>query len=148
MAVATFDTLKFANALKAAGVPAPQAEAQAAAFAEVIQANFKELATREDIAAVRAEIATLRADLERVETELRTEIGRAAETAKKDLEQAVQVLRQEMAILKQELIARFDTMAAKQGGEIYLLKWMFGATFTVVVATLWLVIRLSFARLP
>lgn len=43
MAVATFDTLKFANTLKAAGVPDKQAEAQAVAFAEVIQANFKEL---------------------------------------------------------------------------------------------------------
>jgi hypothetical protein len=49
MAVATFDTLKFANTLKAAGVPDKQAEAQAAAFAEVVQANFKDLATKEDV---------------------------------------------------------------------------------------------------
>src|SRR5687768_10335893 len=49
MAVATFDTLKFANTLKAAGVPDKQAEAQAAAFAEVIQLNFKELATKDDL---------------------------------------------------------------------------------------------------
>ena len=32
MAVATFDTLKFANSLKAAGVPDKQAEAEAAAI--------------------------------------------------------------------------------------------------------------------
>jgi hypothetical protein len=49
MAVATFDTLKFANILKAAGVPPAQAEAQAVAFAEVVQANFKELVTKEDL---------------------------------------------------------------------------------------------------
>ena len=51
MAVATFDTLKFANTLKAAGVPDKQAEAQAVAFAEVIQLNLKELVTKEDLAA-------------------------------------------------------------------------------------------------
>ena len=51
MAVATFDTLKFANALKAAGVPDKQAEAEAAVLSEVMQANFKELATKEDLTA-------------------------------------------------------------------------------------------------
>jgi G3E family GTPase len=49
MAVATFDTLKFANTLKAAGVPPAQAEAQAVAFAEVIQLNLKELVTKDDL---------------------------------------------------------------------------------------------------
>ncbi len=47
MAMATFDTLKFANTLKAAGVPPAQAEAQA--FAEVMQLNLKELVTRDDL---------------------------------------------------------------------------------------------------
>ena len=45
----TFDTLKFANRLKSAGVPSAQAEAEAEALAEVFDANLKELATREDI---------------------------------------------------------------------------------------------------
>lgn len=49
MAVATFDTLKFANTLKAAGVPEKQAEAQAVAFAEVIQINLKDLVTKDDL---------------------------------------------------------------------------------------------------
>ena len=35
MATITFDTLKFANALKEAGVPAAQAEAEAMALSEV-----------------------------------------------------------------------------------------------------------------
>jgi G3E family GTPase len=51
MPVATFDTLKFANTLKAAGVPDKQAEAQAVAFAEVIQINLKDLVTKDDLAA-------------------------------------------------------------------------------------------------
>lgn len=68
MPVATFDTLKFANTLKAAGVPAPHAEAEAAAIGEVLQINFKELATKDDLKEslknakdeLRAEIAHLR----------------------------------------------------------------------------------------
>lgn len=52
MAVATFDTLKFANTLKEAGVPPQQAEAQARALGEVVQLNFKELVTKDDLAAV------------------------------------------------------------------------------------------------
>ncbi|MBK6402090.1 MAG: DUF1640 domain-containing protein [Rhodocyclaceae bacterium] len=49
MSAMTFDTLKFANRLKSAGVPSAQAEAEAEALAEVFDANLKELATREDI---------------------------------------------------------------------------------------------------
>jgi hypothetical protein len=49
MAIAAFDTLKFANTLKAAGVPDKQAEAQAVAFGEAFQVNLKELATKEDL---------------------------------------------------------------------------------------------------
>ena len=45
IAVATYDTLKFANTLKAAGVLDRQAEAQAVAFPEVIQINLKDLVT-------------------------------------------------------------------------------------------------------
>jgi hypothetical protein len=49
MASFTFDTLKFANKLKAAGVPAEHAEAEAAALSEVLEVNLKELATKEDL---------------------------------------------------------------------------------------------------
>jgi hypothetical protein len=46
MATVTFDTLKFANKLKAAGVPPEQAEAEAAVLSEVLEVNLKELATK------------------------------------------------------------------------------------------------------
>lgn len=57
MPVATFDTLKFANKLKAAGIPAPQAEAEAEALGEALQLNLKDLATKEEL---KAEISHLR----------------------------------------------------------------------------------------
>jgi len=49
MASLTFDTLKFANKLKAAGVPPEQAEAEAVVLSEVLEVNLKDLATKEDL---------------------------------------------------------------------------------------------------
>jgi hypothetical protein len=49
MAVATFDTLKYAKALRAAGVSEEQAEAQSAALMEALQVNLKELANKDDL---------------------------------------------------------------------------------------------------
>jgi hypothetical protein len=45
MTTLTFDTLKFANRLKASGVPDKQAEAQA----EILQTNLSEVATKRDL---------------------------------------------------------------------------------------------------
>ena len=55
-----FDTLKFANTLKDAGVPSAQAEAEATALSEVLEVNVKELVTKEDL---HREIDTLRREM-------------------------------------------------------------------------------------
>jgi hypothetical protein len=47
VAAITFDTLKFANKLKSAGVPDKQAEAEAEALSEALEVNLKELVTKE-----------------------------------------------------------------------------------------------------
>src|SRR5207249_3861812 len=57
MTTVTFDTLKFANRLKAAGVPDNQAEAFADAFKEA--QGEAELATKADIAEIRQEMKAL-----------------------------------------------------------------------------------------
>lgn len=49
MATISFDTLKFSNTLKAAGVPSAQAEAEATALADVFEVNLKDLVTKEDM---------------------------------------------------------------------------------------------------
>lgn len=49
MTTVTFDTLKFANTLKAAGVPPAQAEAEAVAISEVLEVNLKDLVTKDDM---------------------------------------------------------------------------------------------------
>jgi hypothetical protein len=54
----TFDTLKFANRLKQAGISAEHAEAEASALADALGGS--ELVTRQDL---QIEIAPLRADM-------------------------------------------------------------------------------------
>lgn len=49
MAAVTFDTLKFANRLKQAGVPDKQAEAEAEVLAEALQVNLQNLASKDDL---------------------------------------------------------------------------------------------------
>jgi len=55
----TFDTLKYANILKKAGVSPEQAEAQAEALSDVLEVNLKELATKGDLALMRKDLDAL-----------------------------------------------------------------------------------------
>ena len=68
MSTLTFDTLKFANRLKTAGVPAVQAEAEADALSEVLETNLSELATKSDL-------LELRKDLQHVEERFDTKLA-------------------------------------------------------------------------
>ena len=72
MAAITFNTLKFANTLKAAGVLPAQAEAEAAALSEVLEINFKELASKEDL---KHEVELLRRDMHDMEQRLIIKLG-------------------------------------------------------------------------
>lgn len=61
MTTLTFDTLKFANRLKSAGVPAPQAEAEAEALADAFsEAMDAQLASKSDIHRIERELIVLR----------------------------------------------------------------------------------------
>jgi hypothetical protein len=75
MTAITFDTLKFANTLKAAGVPPAQAEAEAVALSEVLEVNLKDLATKED----------LRLEIRDLEQRMEAKIDKTASDLKVDL---------------------------------------------------------------
>lgn len=124
MAVVTFDTLKFANTLKAAGVPEKQAEAQASAFAEVMHVNLKDLVTKDD--------------LDRGLGDLKTEVLRAVLDLRSEL--SVQIDSSE-----KKLNAKIDNMDTKFHGENVLLRWMVGV---VLLGTLMLLARSFFLRGP
>lgn len=54
MSTITFDTLKFANRLKSAGVPPAQAEAEAEALAEALSSS--DIATKADLIELKMDI--------------------------------------------------------------------------------------------
>jgi len=100
MSTLTFDTLKFANRLKTAGVPAGHAEAEADALSEVLETNLGELATKSDLREVESKI-------EKTELVLRQEItGTAA------------AIRQEMSEMKFDLLKWMIGLAVAQAGLI------------------------------
>ncbi|MGQ0595052.1 MAG: DUF1640 domain-containing protein [Gammaproteobacteria bacterium] len=64
MATITFDTLKFVERLKAAGVPEGQAKAEAEALIDALsESTSLTLATKQDIAELRMELRELKVDL-------------------------------------------------------------------------------------
>ena len=65
MVAITFDTLKYANKLKAAGVPDKQAEAEAEVLSEALEVNLKELVTKEDLLATQKDLHRDIGDLRR-----------------------------------------------------------------------------------
>jgi hypothetical protein len=67
-----FDTLKYANTLKAAGVPEQQAEAGARALQDVLEVNLGDLATREQLYSAKDH---LRTELAQVESRLEVKIA-------------------------------------------------------------------------
>jgi len=71
MSVLAFNTLEFADRLKAAGVPTGQAEAQARAMAEVLANSREDLATNADLRDLKSDLRELRAEIH----QLRTEVG-------------------------------------------------------------------------
>ena len=73
MAIATFDTLRFAKKLKACVVPDKQAEGETEAFAEIIQLNLLEIATKDHL---KHSINGLARDIANLEKDMR--VGFAA----------------------------------------------------------------------
>ena len=94
-----FDTLAYVKKLKEAGVPEVQAEAQAEAFAEIID---ERLATNQGMKEL--EVA-LKRDLKELETTLKHDMKELETTLKRDMK--------ELEIrLKHDLTLRFGTMMA------------------------------------
>jgi hypothetical protein len=78
-----FDTLKYSDTLKAAGVSESQARAQATALADAFEAHFDRLATKDDLRhlagelrhELRNEVGGLRNEIRLVDTNLQGQIG-------------------------------------------------------------------------
>jgi len=99
MATVTFDTFKFVETLKEAGVPEPQTKAFSTAVQESHEAA--DLATKADLREYRSAI---RGDLEKLDIGLRHEISDLRKDVNAKFETSTTVRRQEMSDLKFELL--------------------------------------------
>jgi len=108
MAVASFDTLKFARQLKQAGVPPEQAEAQADAMADALHTGIQDLATKADVKDIQKEIEGVRQKVELLKQELTSEI----KIARQELRSEIQTLKAESESHVQAL--RFEIQSSVQ----------------------------------
>jgi hypothetical protein len=116
MSTSAFDTLKFANRLKAAGISGEFAEAQADALSEVLETRTGNLVTNNDLEKIEARIEksqlVTKNELERLETSLNAKIEKSGHTTRNEIE-------------KLDLRIR---------GEMNLVRWMFGVIVTGIAS--------------
>ena len=86
-----FDSLSYANRLKAAGMDAGLAEVQASAMTEVIQGQSQNLSTKQ-------EVQQLGQDLHKDMQSLRVELQKDMQSVRVDFQKDMQLLEQRMVI--------------------------------------------------
>ena len=89
MKAANFDSLTYANRLKAAGMDGGLAEVQASALTEVIQDHFQSLSTKQEV--------------QQLSLDLRKEIQLQGQDLRKDMQLQGQELRKDMQLLRLEV---------------------------------------------
>jgi gas vesicle protein len=149
-AAVIFDTLKFADRLKEAGVAPPLAEAQARAFSEalgetdVVTKADLQVAKAElqaDIWATKSEVRATRSDLQAEIQTTKSDLQAEIQTTRSDLQAEIQTTRSDLQAEIQDLRSDFRD----QKTELRIVKWMVG----VVIAWLMAVRLLPFViRLP
>ncbi len=118
MTVATFDTLKYFNNLKEAGLPDKQAAAHVAVMSEALAVNLKEFVTKDDLkSALTVTEERLDARIKATEERLDAKISLLRTELKADLRE-----------IEQRLTAKFDlvpgcsaTLIALGGTAVFLL---------------------------
>jgi predicted nucleic acid-binding Zn-ribbon protein len=111
-----FDTLKYAEALKATGVNEEQAKGQARALADALEESF---ITKADLLETKSD---LRAEIVAVKTDLQHEIV----AVKTDL---------------QEIKAKLEARIGRLEGKVNLLQWMVGFNTALLVLVLGILLR-------
>jgi len=149
---ATFDILKFTRALRDAGVPEKQAEAEATVLAEVFSINFRDVTTKDDLKhAVEAVEVKIR------ETELRLsaridQLGGQVNGRIDQLDRLVNsridnsevkvasqfdLVRSEMREMEQRLLSKIDKVDGRidqQNVSMNHIKWLLGLLVTLCVS--------------
>ena len=100
MKAANFDSLTYANRLKAAGMDGGLAEVQASVMTEVIQDHFHSLSTKQEVQQLSLD---LRKEIQLQGQDLRKEIQLQGQDLRKDMQLQGQELRKDMQLLRLEV---------------------------------------------
>jgi hypothetical protein len=138
--VVAFDTLKYVKRLKAAGVPDPQAEAEAEALAEVLAVHLGELATKRDLkdqeTVLRRDIQELAVATQRDLKDQETVLRRDIKDAETRLQAEITALSSRIDLVEMRLGGHLDTLKAELGTELRYIKWLGGVIVGALVALL------------
>jgi hypothetical protein len=136
MHTVTFDTLKFANTLKNAGVDIRQAEAQAQALSEALGSGIDRLATKNDLELLRSAV---RADMNNLQVATKADMA----SLRADFDSLRMETKADSASLKAD-IECFKVSTDKKFVDLELrMTLKFGAMLAVAVSVLIAVLKVS-----
>jgi uncharacterized phage infection (PIP) family protein YhgE len=120
MPLIAFDTLAFANKLKAVGMDPKIAEAQAELQADVLnELSIGQLATKKDVQELKTDMRELRTELKTDMQELRTELKSDMQELRTELKTDMQELRTELKTEMQELRTDMHELRAEVKSDIH-----------------------------
>ena len=113
-----FDSLTYANRLKAAGMEAGLAEVQASAMTEVIQGHSHNLSTKPELQQLgqdlRKDMQSLKSELHQDMQSLKSELHQDMQSLRSELHQNMQSLRVEfqkdMQLLEQRMVIKLGSL--------------------------------------
>jgi hypothetical protein len=125
------DTLEYAKKLKTAGVPAEQAEAQAAALGEALAHS---VAFRGDLVSLESNLSTktanmesrLQSNVEGVESRLQSKIEGVESRLESKIEGVESRLESKIEGVESRLVSKIEAVKLELRGKLDALRWMFG----------------------
>ena len=107
MKAANFDSLTYANRLKAAGMDGGLAEVQASALTEVIQDHFHSLSTKQEVQQLSLD---LRKEMQLQGQDLRKEIQLQGQELRKDMQLLRLEVQKDMQLMEQRMVIKLGSL--------------------------------------
>ena len=107
MKATNFDSLTYANRLKAAGMDGGLAEVQASALTEVIQDHFHSLSTKQEVQQLNLD---LRKEIQLQGQDLRKEIQLQVQELRKDMQLLRLEVQKDMQLLEQRMVIKLGSL--------------------------------------
>jgi len=136
MPAIAFDTLKYANKLKEAGVPDKQAEAQAGVMAEALEVNLENVATKEQVEGFNDRLERLGVEMRKGFSDLERLIEQMGKRLETRIDHKTQEVRQELKQVETQLEARITQVETKLEARITQVETKLDSRITQVAANL------------